>query len=109
MAAKQSNNTNNSGTISENTLNVTVWIPDRRKLGVKLGGGCVSPYGDSNISVMEVKRTGTGHKVLRPGDELLEIDGKLTSGLDVFQVNNMLKRLEGNYVEFKIFRPSKLQ
>ena len=107
---KQSNNNSGktNGKSLENTLNVTLWIPDRRKLGVKLGGGCVSPYGDSNISVMEVKRTGTAYKVLRPGDELLEMDGKLTSGMDVYQVNNILKQLEGNYVEFKIFRPTKL-
>ena len=92
----------------ENTLNITVWIPDRRKLGIKLGGGSVSPYGDSNICIMEVKKTGTGYKVLRIGDEVLEIDGKLTTGMDVYQVNNILKSLEGNYVEMKIFRPFKI-
>lgn len=108
-----SNNTlsSNRGTTSDQhnqsaTVIVTLWIPDRRKLGVKLsGGGCVSPYGDTNISVVEVMKTGTAHNVLRPGDEILEIDGQLTSGWDLHDVGNILKRLEGNYVELKIFRP----
>ena len=91
---------------SENTLSVTVWVPDRRKLGIKLGGGSVSPYGDSNICIMEVKKTGTAHKLLRPGDELLEVDGRPTIGVDIYQVNELFRRLEGNYVELKIFRPS---
>lgn len=89
-----------------NTLSVTVWVPDRRKLGLKLGGGSVSLYGDSNICVVDIKRAGTAVKHFKVGDELLEIDGSSTHSMDVFQVNRLISKLEGNFVEFKIFRPN---
>lgn len=104
MKLKNSNSIPEQST--ENTLNVTVWVPDRKRLGIKLGGGSVSAYGDSNICIMEVKKTGTANKLLRPGDELLEVDGRSTIGVELFEVNELFKRLEGNYVELKIFRPS---
>ena len=49
---------------------MTVWIYDRKKLGLKLDGGNVSPYGDSNIHVAEIKKAGTARTVFKVGDEI---------------------------------------
>lgn len=95
------------GNSSDNAFLVTVWIYDRKRLGLKLDGGNVSPYGDSNIHVSEIKKAGTARKVFNVGDEILEIDGKSTLEMDIRDANNLLKTLEGNYVEFKVFRPTK--
>lgn len=89
----------------ENTHILTVWIADRKRLGLKLGGGCVSAYGDSNMTVRDLKRPSPAAKVFKIGDEVLEIDGLSTNGMTVNEANKMLSRLEGNFVEFKIFRP----
>lgn len=90
---------------TENALLLTVWVIDRRKLGLHLGGGSVSAYGDSNVKVVDIKKTGTGFGVFRVGDEILEISGVITNGLNVYDVNRIISNLEGQYVEFKIFRP----
>lgn len=95
------------GNCCDNTFLVTIWICDRKRLGLKLGGGNVSPYGDSNIHVLEIKKAGTARKVFNVGDEILEIDGKSTLEMDICDANNLLKTLEGNYVQFKVFRPTK--
>ena len=68
-------------------------------------GGSVSAYGDSNVKVSDVKKTGTAYKIFRVGDELLEIGGITTNGLNVYEVNKLIGKLEGQYAEFKIFRP----
>ena len=63
---------------------ITVWIGDPKKLGLKLGGGSVSCYGDSNLHVLGLKKTSIAKNMLNVGDEILEIDGKSTLGMDIY-------------------------
>ena len=92
---------------SKKIIAATVHVPSIQGLGLHLGGGSTSIYGDSTLRIQNVARTGTACGLLRPGDEISEIDGTYADELTVFEAYKLLQSLVGRNVRIVVSRPAR--
>ena len=88
-----------------NTFLHTIWVADIKSLGIKFGGGSISPYGNTNISVTELVTNREETCIFKENDQIIEVNGVETFGMNTKDIKKLIKNLEGSFIEFKIFRP----